>query len=165
MQNSQPIKKEFINRVQNHQGILHKICFMYTKINADKEALYQEIVLELWKSYSSYDNRSQFSTWMYRVALNTAITFIKKSARFKANKSQIIDNPEFEKPPEYSEDVKILYAAISYLNKIDKAIVLLWLEEKSYAEIAATIGISVKNVSVKLVRIKQKLAKIIKKIS
>ena len=165
MQNSQIIKKDFIKRIQEHQGILHKICFMYAKTGTDKEDLYQEIVLELWKSYSSFENKSKFSTWMYRVALNTAITYIKKSSRFHAAGTGMINFVEHEDSSAYSEDVKILYAAISHLNSIDKAIVLLWLEEKTYAEIADTVGISEKNVSVKMVRIKRKLAKIIKKIT
>jgi RNA polymerase sigma-70 factor (ECF subfamily) len=164
VQNQKQREQEFIARIQKHQGILHKICFVYSHNNADKEDLYQEIVLQLWKSYPSFRQESKFSTWMYRVALNTAITLNKKASKFK-NKAEISDDYAVEKIDDYSEEIKILYKAISKLSKIEKAIVMLWLEEKTYNEIAEIIGISEKNVSVKLVRSKKKLAKIIKKLS
>ena len=126
--------------------------------------MYQEIILQLWKSFSSFKGQAAFSTWMYRVALNTAITMTKKPNLFvDTNKVSVVPY-EIDNSIEFSEDVKILYKAISQLNKIEKGIILLWLEEKSYEEIAATIGITVKNVSVKLVHIKSKLGEIIKKI-
>ena len=164
MQNQREIEKEFVKRIQKHQGILHKICFVYSNNNADKEDLYQEIVLQLWKSYPSFRKEAKFSTWMYRVALNTAITLNKKASKFKT-KVLISDDYTVEQVDDYSEDIKILYRAISKLSKIEKAIILLWLEEKTYSEIAEIVGISEKNVSVKLVRSKKKLAKLIKKIS
>jgi len=163
VQNQEKIEKEFIAKIQKHQGILHKICFVYAKNNLDKEDLYQEMILQLWKSYSSFEHKSKFSTWMYRVALNTAITLTKKNSLFEKNKTLISENYEAKEFIDYSEDIKILYKAISKLSKIEKAITLLWLEEKSYRDIAETVGISEKNVSVKLVRIKKKLAELIKK--
>ena len=164
MQNQREIEKVFVKQIQKHQGILHKICFVYSNNTADKEDLYQEIVLQLWKSYSSFRKEAKFSTWMYRVALNTAITLNKKASKFKT-KVLISDDYTVEQVDDYSEDIKILYRAISKLSKIEKAIILLWLEEKTYSEIAEIVGISEKNVSVKLVRSKKKLAKLIKKIS
>ena len=165
MQNQREIEKEFVKRIQNHQGILHKICFVYSNNNADKEDLYQEIVLQLWRSYPSFRKEAKFSTWMYRVALNTAITLNKKAAIFENHKTQLSDEYAVEEVIDYSEDIKILYKAISKLSKIEKAIIMLWLEEKAYSEIAEIVGVSEKNVSVKLVRSKKKLAKTIKKIS
>jgi len=164
VQNQREIEKVFVKQIQKHQGILHKICFVYSNNTADKEDLYQEIVLQLWKSYSSFRKEAKFSTWMYRVALNTAITLNKKASKFKT-KVLISDDYTVEQVDDYSEDIKILYRAISKLSKIEKAIILLWLEEKTYSEIAEIVGISEKNVSVKLVRSKKKLAKLIKKIS
>lgn len=156
------IEKEFLSKVGTHQGILHKICFLYSSSKTDKQDLYQEITLQLWKSYPSFKGESEFSTWMYRVALNTAISLTKKPSYFTYS----ADEPEIPYDTEYAlgvnEDIQILYKAISQLKKIEKAIVLLWLEEKSYEEIASTIGITTKNVSVKLVRVKSKLAEIIK---
>ncbi len=165
MQNQKEIEKEFIDQIQKHQGILHKICFVYSNRNADKKDLYQEIVLQLWKSYPAFRQEAKFSTWMYRVALNTAITLNKKAALFGNHKTQLSDEYAIAEIIDYSEDIKILYKAISKLSKIEKAIVMLWLEEKAYSEIAEIVGISEKNVSVKLVRSKKKLAQIIKKIS
>ena len=164
MDNLKNIENEFIAKIEDHQGILHKISFVYANYGTEKDDLYQEIVLQLWKSYPSFQGKSKFSTWMYRVALNTAITLTKKPKLvFNAIEKQSV-SASFEASMEYSEDVKVLYKAISHLNKVEKAIVLLWLEEKSYAEIAETIGITVSNVSVKLTRIKVKLAEIIEKL-
>lgn len=164
MSNPKDIENDFIAKIDAHQGILHKICFVYANTASEKDDLYQEMVLQLWKSYPSFLGKSKFSTWMYRVALNTAITLTKKPKLvFNAIEKQSVST-SFEASMEYSEDVKVLYKAISHLNKIEKAIVLLWLEEKSYAEISETIGITVSNVSVKLTRIKVKLAELIEKL-
>lgn len=165
MQNQREIEKEFIEQIQKHQGILHKICFVYSNSKADKEDLNQEIVLQLWKSYPSFRKEAKFSTWMYRVALNTAITLNKKAVLFENHKTQLSDEYAIAEVNDYSEDIKILYKAISKLSKIEKAIIMLWLEEKAYSEIAEIVGISEKYVSVKLVRSKKKLAKLIKMIS
>ncbi|WP_439473745.1 RNA polymerase sigma factor [Algoriphagus formosus] len=164
MSAAKEIEKEFISRIEKHQGIIHKICFVYAKNESDRKDLYQEIILQLWKSYPGFKGNSSFSTWMYRVALNTAITQNKKP-KLLLLKTEV--SPEIDdrvSKMEASEDIKVLYEAISHLNKIEKAIILLWLDEKSYDEIAETIGISVKNVSVKLVRIKSKLAQLIQKL-
>jgi len=162
--NEKQIEAEFLELVNKHQSIIHKICFLYCKNRSDKEDLYQEITLQLWKSFSLFKGKAAFSTWMYRVALNTAITMTKKPRLFIDTRN-VPDAPgEFHNDQDFSEDVKVLYKAISKLNKVEKGIVLLWLEEKSYQEIAETIGLTVSNVSVKLVRIKTKLAEIIKEI-
>jgi RNA polymerase sigma-70 factor (ECF subfamily) len=156
------LEKDFLEQIRTHQNIIHKICFIYCKNKADKQDLYQEIVLQLWKSYSSFNRRSAFSTWMYRVALNTAISATKKFW-FYVETGGLPEVPYIdEEMTDLSEDIKLLHKAILRLEKVEKAIILLWLENKSYEEIAATTGISVKNVSVKLVRIKAKLAKILK---
>lgn len=158
------IETEFLSKIHKHQGILHKICFLYSNYNADREDLYQEITLQLWKSYPSFKGESEFSTWMYRVALNTAISITKKPSFFVATDNAPTIQDNIENSMDLNEEIKVLYKAISQLKKVEKAIVLLWLEEKSYEEIASTIGITVKNVSVKLVRVKAKLAEIIKKL-
>ena len=155
---------EFLQLMHKHQSIIHKTCFLYCRNNSDKEDMYQEITLQLWKSFSSFKGQAAFSTWMYRVAINTAITMTKKPNLFIDSREVSVVPNEMDNTIGFSEDVKILYQAISRLNKVEKGIVLLWLEEKSYEEIAETIGITVKNVSVKLVRIKSKLGQIIKKI-
>lgn len=154
----------FLELIHKHQSIIHKICFVYSKNKADREDLQQEIVLQLWKSFPTFQGNSAFSTWMYRVALNTAINLTRKGLFFVDSTS----DPEIPYDPsdsyELSEEIRILYRAISQLKKIEKAIILLWLEDRSYEEIAGSIGISVKNVSVRLVRIRARLAEIIQKL-
>jgi len=154
----------FLELIHRHQSIIHKICFVYSRNKADREDLQQEIVLQLWKSFPSFREDAAFSTWMYRVALNTAINLTRKGGFFVDSNS----TPEIPYDPsesyELSEEIRILYKAISQLKKIEKAIILLWLEDRSYEEIAASIGITVKNVSVKLVRIRARLGQIIEKL-
>jgi RNA polymerase sigma-70 factor (ECF subfamily) len=151
------IKKDFGELIQVHQGIIHKITRIYSGTNIEREDLFQEICLQLWKSYPNFRKESSFSTWLYRVALNTAISTIRKNN--KSIQTEALEN--FEHPvterPENSEHAELLYRAIYQLSNIDKAIILLWLEEKDYREIARIIGISKSNISVKLVRIKRKL--------
>ena len=157
------IKTEFLDYLDKHQGILQKISFVYSRNSVEKEDLCQEIILQLWKSYPSFKRECAFSTWMYRVALNTALSLTKKPKLF-INTEEIPDSFfDVEYLMNKSESIKILYQAISYLNKVEKAIILLWLEDKSYKEIADNIGLTVKNISVRLVRIKAKLKELIKK--
>jgi RNA polymerase sigma-70 factor (ECF subfamily) len=157
------IKTEFLDELTKHRGILQKICFIYSKNSLEKDDLCQEIILQLWKSYPSFKHKSTFSTWMYRVALNTALSLTKKPQLFKYT-DEIPDRSfDMEYSMNKSENIMILYRAISQLNKVEKAVILLWLEDKPYEEIADSIGISVKNVSVQLVRIKAKLKELIKK--
>jgi RNA polymerase sigma-70 factor (ECF subfamily) len=157
-------QQHFLELIHSSQSIIHKICFVYARNNADHEDLQQEIILQLWRSFPSFNGNAAFSTWMYRVALNTAINQTRRPGLLIDSSS----SPEVPYDPSesyhLSEEVQILYRAISRLKKIEKAIILLWLEERSYEEIAESIGISVKNVSVKLVRIKARLADIINKL-
>jgi RNA polymerase sigma-70 factor (ECF subfamily) len=157
------IKTEFLDELDRHHGILQKICFVYSKNSLEKEDLCQEIILQLWKSYPSFKRESAFSTWMYRVALNTALSLTKKNQLFIKSEEIYESSFDMEYSMNLTEDIKVLYRAISQLNKVEKAIILLWLEDKSYEEIADTIGMSVKNISVRLVRIKAKLKELIKK--
>jgi len=157
-------RKEFVDMIENNKGIIHKICLMYTSINEDKEDLYQEICMQLWRSYGNYKGESKFSTWLYRVALNTAISSIR-------NKKKIIETVQLESEMHYhvkdidkSQSTKNLFKAVSMLNKIDRSIILLWLEKKKYNEICEITGLSRSAVSVRLVRIKNKLKIIIKKL-
>jgi len=153
-------KEEFVALLEKNNGIIHKISLIYTRNPADKADLFQEICMQLWKSYKSFRHELQFSTWLYRVALNTAISQIRK--RKKLDRDEYL-NLYYQSPTGESDDRhKLLFRAIAQLNKIDRAMILLWLEEKKYEEIAEILGISKSNVSVKLVRIKEKLSEIIK---
>jgi RNA polymerase sigma-70 factor (ECF subfamily) len=150
-------KATFSKLIEENQGIIHKITRVYADGAEDREDLFQEICLQLWRSYGNFREEAKFSTWMYRVALNTAISNIRKNkSRFHyeplEKHAQIPSETE-----EQNEEVQLIYSAIARLNRIDKAIILLWLEDKDYDEIASVMGITKTNVSVKLVRIKRKL--------
>jgi RNA polymerase sigma-70 factor (ECF subfamily) len=154
-------KKAFSELIQKNQRIIHKITLIYANSAVDREDLFQEICLQLWLSYPNFREEAKFSTWMYRVALNTAISNIRKSK----NSFSFEPLRETDRIPDESSDekehVKLLYSAISKLNRIDKAIILLWLEDKNYEEIATIMGTTKTNVSVKLVRIKRKLEELV----
>ncbi len=150
-------EKEFIQLLNKHQNIIHKICNVYQDEQADKEDLFQEITLQAWKAYKSFRGDAQFSTWLYRVALNTAITFYRKEKRQPA----IISTDQFPEASESNdpieEQVKAMYKAIAQLSKIDKALVMLYLEDYSYNQIGEMLGITANNVAVKMNRLKTKL--------
>lgn len=154
-------QQDVTDLIYKNQELIWKICNTFYNSSADREDLFQEIVIQLWKSYPKFENRSKFTTWLYRVALNTAISFKKKSRNniLEFNDSRQVDvayeNVGFEE-----SEIDLLYKAIEKLSKIDKAIILLYLEDMSYNEMAEITGFSVNNISVKLVRIRRKLDQI-----
>ena len=157
-------KDTFVNVVSENIGIIHKICNIYCNTQEDKKDMMQEITLQLWKSFPRFQKRSKFSTWMYKIALNTAITNIRKSKRNPLREvisDKIPDLPEKEHIPSLDNDINSLYKAITKLNDIEKSIIFLYLEKTIYHEIGDIVGISEKNVSVKIVRIKNKLQKLL----
>jgi RNA polymerase sigma factor (sigma-70 family) len=158
------LEHQFVTNLEQHQNIVHKICRMYTNDKDSHNDLFQEITIQLWKAYPKFRGDSKFSTWMYRVALNTAITLYRKSR--KEIKTQDYDEVSFKiKAREYNDEteqqIKLMYKAVKELNDIDKALVFLYLEDQSYREIAATLGISEVNARVKMNRIKKALRKIL----
>lgn len=158
----QPNQEEFLTRINLQRGILHKISRMYADTPEDREDLKQEIVLQLWKSYAAFKGNSQFSSWMYRVALNTAILYLKKEKR-RVHTVELAEN--FQKPSietNSSERLSIFYAACKQLSQIEKAIVFLYMEGLSHKEIGENLTISEGNARVKLNRTKNKLQEIIK---
>ena len=152
-------KETFIAAIKENESLIFKIASIYTNSTDDKNDLIQEIIYQLWKSYDSFNQKSKLSTWMYRVALNVAIYQLKTSKRRVLTVSlqeqnlnyHEIDNEGIE------EKWKILKQQIDKLNLLDKGIILLYLENKSYDEIAEIIGITTSNVRTKLSRIKEKL--------
>lgn len=151
--------------INKHRGILFKVCNLYCNEREDKKDLFQEIVLQLWKSFPTFREESKYSTWMYRVALNTAISNFRKESKKPIRRT--ISDEELEIPDvsylsDQSENLGMLKQAIDQLTSIEKAIIMLHLEEKSYEEISKIIGITRTNVGVKLNRIKNKLETIIK---
>lgn len=144
--------------VYTHMGIIYKICNLYAA-EEDRDDLKQEIVYQLWKSYPTYRGDSKFQSWMYRVALNTAMLGLRarkmKYTRLSDQELTISEDP-YET---LDNDTRVgqLYGRISKLKDLDKTIIFLYLEQCSYDEIAEITGISIKNVSVRLVRIREKL--------
>jgi RNA polymerase sigma-70 factor (ECF subfamily) len=156
------MEKEFTGLINQHKGIIYKVCHLYCHEREDRKDLFQEIVIQLWKAYPNFRKEAKLSTWIYRIALNTALTSLKKEGKNKLSKS--ISEDDFEIPAieiTENEHLKTLYQAIQQLSEIEKAIIILYLDEKNYEEITEIVGISKTNVGVKLNRIKQKLSKII----
>ncbi|CAL2083856.1 RNA polymerase sigma-70 factor, ECF subfamily [Tenacibaculum sp. 190524A05c] len=161
---SESLEDKFLNDFETNQNIVHKICRIYTTNSNDHNDLFQEITIQVWKNYSKFRGDAKFSTWMYRVALNTAISLYRKST--KSVKTQDISDIAFKiKSVDYDDteerQLKSLYKAIQNLNDIDKALVFLYLEDKSYRDISETLGISEVNARVKMNRAKDKLKKIL----
>lgn len=157
-------EQEFLKRIESHKGILYKVSKMYMDNHDDQQDLFQEIVCQLWKSYDSFRNESQFSTWMYRVAVNTAIVFLKKEKR-KVDRYEIAsENIKEDEGDSHIKESQIdhFYKAVQKLEKIDKAIIFYQLEGFSHKEIGENLGISEGNARVKLNRAKEKLKEIIK---
>lgn len=151
--------ERFIKVIKDNEGLIFKVATLYTNNLQDKEDLYQEIVFQLWKSFDSFNEKSKLSTWMYRVAMNTAIYNLKSSKK-QVNTSPInLHTMLFADVTDQLEEdrLKLLYEHIQMLNLLEKGIILLFLEGKSHQEIAEIIGITTSNVGTKISRIKEKL--------
>jgi RNA polymerase sigma-70 factor (ECF subfamily) len=156
----QGLEKEFLDIIGANQGIIHKVCNIYCDHAEDRNDLFQEILIQLWRSFPSFRNESKFTTWMYRVALNTAITSFKKQRRqpgFSSLTGAILQIADENSPTETEEDLALLRKAVSQLSGIEKSVILLYLENKNYEEIAEITGITQNYVRVKMNRIKKKL--------
>lgn len=159
-------EEEFVRVIKEHEGVIFKITTMYTDNRDDQKDLYQDVVYQLWKSFESFREESKISTWMYRIALNTALTRLKKSKRMGNSVSidRVVMQQTENYNPEFEEKLRLLYAHIKQLNVLEKGLMLLLLEGKKYEEIAEITGLSSSNVGTKISRIKQKLKQqIIKK--
>jgi len=150
------LEKAFIKIIQENENIIFKIASFYANKEQSINDLYQEIVLNLWKAYPSFRGDSKISTWIYRIALNTCITFFRRSKKQPAYVDLIADIPDIT---DTNEEIKEMYEMINRLGKIERALVLLYLDEKSYKEISEITGITVTNVATKLSRTKEKLRK------
>ncbi|MBQ8759926.1 MAG: sigma-70 family RNA polymerase sigma factor [Bacteroidales bacterium] len=149
-------KKEFAELVNRYKDVIFKVCYVYAS-REELEDYYQEVLIQLWRSLPNFRNESKMSTWIYRVSLNTCISYVRKNK--KVNKVSLIDLDFIDNDIEKKYYIDELYLLINRLNKFEKAIILLWLEERDYEEIASIVGISKNNVAVKLNRIKEKLRK------
>jgi RNA polymerase sigma-70 factor, ECF subfamily len=161
---SETLEQSFVKQLKENQNIVHKICRLYTNDSDAHNDLFQEITIQLWKAFPKFRGDSKFSTWAYRVALNTAITLYRKNTRSVSTVSYEAQKHFFvhqEYNFEEEEKLKLMYQAVQLLNDIEKALVFMYLEDKDYAEISETLGISEVNARVKMNRIKGKLIKIL----
>lgn len=149
-------EQEFARMVKTHKNTIYTVCYMFSTDEDEVADLFQEVMIKLWRGLPSFKGASDVKTWIYRVTLNTCISIDKKKKRRHETKLSMDINLFADKDKE-TEQVSILHKRISRLLPLDRAIVLLWLENISYDEIGAIIGISAKNVSVRLVRIREQL--------
>jgi RNA polymerase sigma-70 factor (ECF subfamily) len=155
--------QQFTSIILEHRALIYKVSRVYVDDSEDQKDLYQEIVYQLWKSFGNFKGNSKISTWMYRVAMNTAIAFLNKSKRNRSVFSKV-DFPDI--PVESTSDVEVqtqqLYQAIKLLNIAERGIILLYLEGKNYKEVAEITGYTESNIGTRMARIKQKLKELIK---
>ncbi|WP_223601355.1 RNA polymerase sigma factor [Chryseobacterium sp. GVT01B] len=163
---SNPTETAFLKLVNQHKGILYKASRIYADSVEDREDLQQEILIQLWKSYQNFKGNSEFSTWMYRVAINTAITFLKKEKQRSNNHTDASHHFEVlqeDYNPTKDRQLEIFYSAVQELNSLEKAVIFYFMEGMSHKEIGNNLGLSEGNARVKLNRTKEKIQQIIKK--
>ena len=156
-------EKKFINLINEHQGLIHKVCIMYESERDIRNDLFQEIVLQLWKSFPTFRGEAKITTWMYRIALNTAISGYRKQTRNVRTEDLHevhLNISEHHSGDDGEENALRLQWAIKQLSEIERAMIMMALEEIPYEEIAETIGITQNNVRVRMNRIREKLRKL-----
>ena len=153
------LEQQFAQTVKEHKSTIYTVCYMFSKDADEVNDLFQEVLVNLWKGFESFEHRSDIKTWIYRVALNTCISLDRKKRR-AATAQVSMDINLFEDSDEDTRQVDLLHKRISRLQPFDRAIVLLWLENLSYEEIGQIVGITTKNVSVRLYRIREQLKNI-----
>jgi len=155
-------KEEFIYLVSQNENIIHKICNLYAVTEVEKEDLKQEIIFQLWKSFPTFRKEAKFQTWMYKVALNTALVGLRRK---KPSETEITEQHlaihDDHNPGETEDKIMQLYKAIHQLNQVEKAVIFLYLERCTYKNIGRILGLSEKYISVIIVRCKEKLRKIL----
>jgi RNA polymerase sigma-70 factor (ECF subfamily) len=157
------LNSSFQSLIAKHQGLIFKVCNMYCDNREDKEDLFQDIVLQLWRTYPSFRAEAKVSTWLYQVALNNAIARMRKEKR--AQQFERFDDAAFNVPDENSSDEILvdMYTAIKQLTEIERAVTMLYMDECSYREIGEILGLTESNVGVKLNKVKMKLRAILNK--
>lgn len=155
--NKQELESAFIALVEEHKRIIYKVCYVYATDKENLNDLYQEVVINLWKAYPRFRGECAASTWVYRIGLNTCISFFRKSKSRPEVVPITVDLEAFADEEDKTASLRELYRMINSLGQLERALILLWLEERSYQEIADIIGISKNNVAVRLNRIREKL--------
>ena len=153
-------EKAYLQKIEEHKGIIFKVVNLYADDLEDRKDLYQEIVFQSWSAYARFEGNAKFSTWLYRISLNVALTFLNKSKKATKIKENTNQDLSFE-PQELSERADFLYRAIKQLAEIDRSIIMLHLDGFDNSEISEMTGLSKTNTNVKLHRIKQQLTTII----
>ena len=159
-------EENFVKQITENQRLIHKVCRIYTDNEVDHEDLFQEITLQLWKSFSGYRGEAKFSTWMYRIALNTAISLFRKSSRqirLQSDIDFISLKIECDEYTDEEEKIRNMYKMIHKLSDIEKALIMMYLDDKSYREIGEVLGITEGNARVKMNRAKNNLKSLVKK--
>ncbi|MBX2969756.1 MAG: sigma-70 family RNA polymerase sigma factor [Cyclobacteriaceae bacterium] len=155
-------ERYFVNLVNEHQGLIHKVCNLYESDREARDDLFQEIVLQLWKSFHTFRGDAKITTWMYRIALNTAISGLRKQKR--GLQTEDLNERHFNlsetSTDDHEENLQKLQWSIRQLSEIERAIIMMALDEVPYDEIAETIGITQNNVRVRMNRIREKLRKL-----
>ena len=150
------LEQQFTKTVKEHKSTIYTVCYMFSQDADEVNDLFQEVLVNLWKGFESFEQRSDIRTWIYRVALNTCISLDRKKRR-QATARLSMDINLFEDRDEDTRQVDLLHKRIAQLQPFDRAIVLLWLENLPYDEIGQIVGISAKNVGVRLYRIREQL--------
>lgn len=153
------MEQEFMAMIREYERVIYKVCYLYTTPHATLGDLYQDVVLNLWKAFPKFRGECKMSTWVYRIALNTCISFLRKEKNIPEFITLTGEADRMEEDDETQAMLKQLYRLINRLGQLEKSIVLLYLEEKSYEEIAEITGLTLTNVATKLSRIKDKLRK------
>jgi RNA polymerase sigma-70 factor (ECF subfamily) len=148
----------FVEVLRQYDALVRKVCFMYSNADSPFDDLYQETMVNLWRGIDSFKGNSNMSTWIYRTTVNTCITWMRRNVRYSANTTldeaaAIVAGDDSEQ----QENLRELYTIISCLDKLEKAIIMMWLDEKNYDEIAEVTGLTKNNVATRLHRIKQKI--------
>ena len=150
------LELDFARIVREHKGTIYTVCYMFSKDEEEVADLFQDILVNLWKGFAKFRGESSARTWIYRVSLNTCISSERKKSKMQTVPLSM-DINLYEDTDDDSRQIQMLYNRINRLKPFDRAIILLWLDNLPYDEIAAIVGITVKNVSVRLVRIKEEL--------
>lgn len=152
-----PEQKEFVDLIERSKKLIYKVCFMYGRTEDARQDLFQEIVMQIWRSFPGYDSTRKFSTWIYRIALNTAITFVRQESRnLEIETDERLIDLQVDARRVNPEATDCLNQIMAQLGEVDKAMLLLMLEDHSHAEIAEVLGISASNVGTRLHRVRQR---------
>ena len=150
-------EQRFLGLMERHRQIIYKVCFMYASDNENISDLYQEVTLNLWKAFPQFRGDSKLTTWVYRIAVNTCVSWLRSRGRQPQTVPFTLSMADLFTDEQEKESLRELYSLINRLGKLERALILLWLDERTYEEIAEILDISVSNVGVRINRIKAKL--------